>query len=578
MPFRGSMITRLGAGTLAGAAALVLGACDTPTTPAGGRAAMPAGPSMLINAACAGEGGQEHPFEYIATTQTWTRANSPHRVTGTIYVNGGRVVIAPGAVVCFDPGTGMVVQNGGRLHARGRDTAQIVLTAREPGWGWQGLQFIHYPAGMSYLTNVRMEHVGINAVAISTGDGHGVYADSAVIRQSGVAVRLYSPGSRLLRSRVDTTTNRLEPAVDLSNGARFEQTVVRGAAGTGVRVYGLDVLLRGGRIEGSGGTGLVVRYERLNAASTAVRVTGGRGYPVDMGVDALALLYPTPALQDSLAGNARDTLVISGGLLHRATLTVGPRLPLRLTSWVHVDSAGMLAAQPGARISFDAGGLVAQNGGRVYSRGSAASPVVLTADHPPAGWAGVSLYGGGAAATSYFTNTRIEHVGLYNVAVSANGTHRAIIDSAVIRYSGRGVSLFSPNSRLMRTRVDTTLNGNFPAVELGSNARIESTLIRAPAGTGLRVAQPTVVVASCEVRDGDGDGIVVEQLPMTLRNCNLVNNRGVGVRSQSWQAVTATGLWWGSTGGPNGPGGDGVAGTVTFTPWRTTPYVLPYVP
>ncbi|HST61968.1 MAG TPA: hypothetical protein VLK84_24925, partial [Longimicrobium sp.] len=190
---------------LAGAA--VLGACDAPTDPGG--AAVAGGPSLLVTPACAGTGGQVRPSQTIRTAQVWTRASGPHRVTGEIYVDaGGRLSIAPGAVVCFEPGAGLLARNGGRLYARGRDTAQVVLTARDAALGWNGIHVSGTPAAASYLTNVRIEHVAVGSVAVHATEQHPVYLDSAVIRQTGQAVRLHAPGSRIARSRVDTTTNR----------------------------------------------------------------------------------------------------------------------------------------------------------------------------------------------------------------------------------------------------------------------------------------------------------------------------------------------------------------------------------
>jgi hypothetical protein len=572
---RRTSLPGLAAAVLAGTA--LLAACEAPTA-SGGATAAAGAPSMLITPACAGTGGQTHAGD-VTTSQTWTRANSPHRVTGVIFVTGGaRLTIAPGAVVCFEPGTALYARYGGRLWARGLDTAQVVFTARDPARGWGGISLYDAPAGPSYLTNARVEYVYVDGYAITTGHQHAAYVDSAVIRQSGSAVYFGAAGSRLIRSRVDTTTNRANFAVYMSEGS-FEQTVVRGAAGTGVMVTGLDVTLAGGRIEGSGGVGLHVMADSVTRYSRAVRVVGGKAHAAELSLAALMRLYPTPALQDSLAGNARDEVVVGPGTL-RSSLTVGPRIGMRIHSRINVDSAGALVAQPGARMIFRAHtGIQATNGGRVWLRGSAASPVLLTADDPALGWSGIELRGM-VPTTSYVTNTRIEHVEIYtwSVAVGAHDNHRVIVDSSVIRQSGRAVQITSPNSRLMRTRVDTILDREFPAVELRANTRIESTRIRASAGPGLALGSSDVVVASCEIVDGDGDAIVMDGSVTTVRNCNLVNNAGVGIRNPYSATADAAGNWWGSTGGPLGTGGDGVDGAVVYTPWRTTPFVLPYVP
>jgi hypothetical protein len=499
-------------------------------------------------------------------------------VTGWIYVDfGGRIAVAPGAVVCFDPGTGIQAQNGGRVLARGRDTAQVVLTARDPAQGWSGLSFYGSPAVASYLTNVRIEHVNVNSTAVTSWDYHPVIIDSAVIRQTGRAVSLDAPTSRISRTRVDTTTNRALPAVELGGSVRFEMTTVRRAAGVGVEVSGPSVSLLGGRIEGSGGVGLRIwaYYSPAVIAAKPIRVVGGWGIPVELPVDALLKLYPSPATQDSVRGNGRDTIVLNGGTL-RGPVTIGPLVPVRVNQTLTVDSAGVFSAQPGASLVFSQyAGMHVQNLGRVSLRGTSASPVLLTADDPAWGWSGLQFHGP-SSTVSYLTNTRIEHVALYSAAVTAWNYHRVIVDSSVIRQSGRAVNLQSPNSRISRTRVDTTLNGSYPAVELGSNARIESTLIRAPAGPGLTLSGASVVVVSCEIREGDQEGIVM-WYPITIRRCNLVGNGGPGIDNQSGTNADVTANWWGSTGGPAGAGGDGAQGPLLTSPWRTTPYVLPYV-
>jgi hypothetical protein len=575
MQSRNTPLLRTAAGALLVAA---LAACDAPTHVQDRATA--GGPSLLITPACAGTGGTTHIGGTVTTAQTWTRAASPHRVTGQVYVTGaGRITIAPGAVVCFEPWADLTAQEGGRLSIRGRDTAQVVLTARDPIRGWGGIWLFGTPAGPSYVTNARVEHVGLESTAIYASDGHPVYVDSAVIRQSGQAVALYSLNSRLSRSRVDTTTNRWMPAVQLSANARFESMVVRGAAGNGVVVGGNGVLLSGGRIEGSGGLGLQVSSESpLSAYSKAVRVVGGRTYGVALGAAALARLYPTPALQDSVRGNAVDTLVIFGEPF-RGTVTLGPSMPVRaVNDPIVVDSAGVLTLLPGTRIVFDDDTRVEmRNGGRLSSRGTPASPVLLTASDPAYGWGGL-LFQGTRTSLNYVTNTRIEHVGRHSAAVTAYDGHRVIVDSSVIRMSGAGASLHSLNSRLSRTRVDTTTNSNLPAVELGSNARIESTRIQAAAGYGLYIASNTAVVASCDIRDGDTDAIAMEYAAVQVHNCNFVNNVGLGIRNTTTTSVSVTGNWWNSTGGPAGVGGAGMAGPLVASPWRTTPYVLPYLP
>jgi hypothetical protein len=123
--------------------------------------------------------------------------------------------------------------------------------------------------------------------------------------------------------------------------------------------------------------------------------------------------------------------------------------------------------------------------------------------------------------------------------------------------------------------VDTTTVSTLPAVHLGYNTMLESTLIRASAWYGLVVDRAAVL--SCDIHDSASHGI--SGLVGDVHNCNLVNNAGSGIRNNpSWYVANAEDNWWGDAAGPTGPAGDGVSGPVDYTPWRTTPYVLPYVP
>ena len=67
-----------------------------------------------------------------------------------------------------------------------------------------------------------------------------------------------------------------------------------------------------------------------------------------------------------------------------------------------------------------------------------------------------------------------------------------VVDSAVFRRNGRAISIFSAGSRLSRTRVDTTLSSAGPAVELGANTILESTLIRGSSKHGLLLRSSAV--------------------------------------------------------------------------------------
>ncbi|HEY0021002.1 MAG TPA: right-handed parallel beta-helix repeat-containing protein [Longimicrobium sp.] len=561
------------------AAAAALGACDrgTPLQPAA--ALPPDGPARLLHPLCTGGGGQTHAGGSITTAVTWPASGNPHRVTGTVTLStGGTLTVAAGAIVCFDAGTG-VQSYGGRLVAQGTAAAPIVLTARDPVYGWNGITLNSEPPSPSLLTNVRIEDVHLYSIAVSSYF-HPVVIDSAVIRQSGQAVLLQGRSSRLSRSRVDTTTDASGPAVLLGDSVRVEQTTIRGAAGTGLYVGGgAGVHLLGVRVEGSGDVGLQVPNPGAIASADPVRVVGSSSYGAWLHVAAMAKLYPGLADQDSLVGNGRDTLVVTGGALN-APVYARAILPWHVMETLQVGANGVLYGQPGALFVFHQGtGIRASGGGRVRLRGWRPAAVVLTADDPALGWTGIALEGT-PSAESWLTNVRVEHVQVDSTAVAAYAGHPVVIDSAVFRQNGQAVALRSQGSRLSRSRVDTTRTSQAPAVILASDAVMESTRVRASSGEGVSIRGAAVQVLSCEVLNSVEEGIIMGiGATVDVHNCNLVGNGMAGINNKDTATTaSATGNWWGDAGGPTAPSGDGVAGLVTYGPWLTAPYTLPYVP
>ncbi|HEX5872933.1 MAG TPA: hypothetical protein VFY65_21020, partial [Longimicrobium sp.] len=407
--------------------------------------AAPDRPSLALNPACAPWlGGQTHTDSILVNT-TWTPAGNPHRVDQLIHIEGTAwLKLDPGTLVCFGDGGGLRADNGGRVRVLGSAAAPVVLTAADLGDGWLGVHLAGTPAATSAVDHVRLEHTR-GAFAFATYGDHTASIDSSVFRQNEMGLYLWGYDSHMRRSQVDTVTTSTWPAVTVGRKISFRQNVIRGAAGVGLAVLGTDsVNLGNGRVEGSGGVGLQVATPASGLLGIAqVRVTGGATYPAEMEVSAFARIYWALSHADSLLGNARDTVVVTGGTLTE-TAHVSPSLPWRVTGQVTVQGAGILRAHPGATLAFNSSVLVtARNGGRVVARGTAAAPVRFTSA-ASAGWGGLELEGA-PTASSYLTNVLIENA-KDSFGVMSHWDHTVIIDSAVFRQNGSAAYLRGTNS------------------------------------------------------------------------------------------------------------------------------------
>jgi len=266
---------------------------------------------------CTSSGGTTHGGT-VSASETWTKAGSPHFVTANLTAQSAAVLtIDPGALVCLSSGVRMTFQTGGRLVARGAVAPNAIsFRATNAAQPWGGMTFSGAPGDSSYLVNVVIENTTggtySNLAAVRSQDAHFLVLDSTVVRGARRAgVELLAAGSRISRSLVENAgVDAASPGVVLGASTQFVQTTVRGSTGTGVTVTGSGVRLMGGLVEMSGGVGIDLGTLQLAAASP-LRVTGGASYPVHVTLGDLARLAPTAAAQDSLLGNARDTLVVT---------------------------------------------------------------------------------------------------------------------------------------------------------------------------------------------------------------------------------------------------------------------------
>ncbi|MBI4408555.1 MAG: right-handed parallel beta-helix repeat-containing protein, partial [Gemmatimonadetes bacterium] len=520
-------------------------------------------------------------------TQT-VASNFPWRVEGSFYVDTGAVLtVQPAASLAFASGIWMYLQSG-KISAIGKADSTIRFTAIDPANRWYGLYFYGTSSDTSRIAHAKLEYTWDGVYASGRNP---VSVENSVIRQSYYyGAYLQAPGSRISSSAVDTTVAAGYYAVLLGDSTIFQATTVRGAAGYGVYINGDSVRVLGGTIDGSGDYGLYVPGDYKAGTIQPVVIKGGKSYPARLPIRYVPLVAPTASDQDSLLGNAKDTLVVAGGSLTGATATARARLPWRIEASPEIDASATLAAEAGASLSFGSGiSLYVQNGGRLSLLGKGAdSAVVLRAISAASPWNGIHLYNT-PSDTSRLVRVRIEdaHYGVY----AQHATHFVRIDSAVIRQiTYTGVRLMAPSSVLRYSTVDTTDTSTWPAVRAEGSTSLYSVRVRGAAGVGVEVPAQSVSLSYCEVT-GSGGGTtstahgvhVTTSNPtgVTVNNCNLFGNGGNGIHNVSTTVtIDGTNNWWGSASGPTDTagGGDGVSANVNYTPVQSGLVTLPYVP
>jgi hypothetical protein len=512
----------------------------------------PEPPPPNFSGTCESEGGKS----WTGTVSgTWYQGHSPHRVADMLYVSG-ELLIEAGALVCLGPDAAISWRLGeaGKVVAAGTAEAPVVFTADRPGGTWGGFVF-------RTQQSVRTAEVDLTHVVIenaTTGIDLG-YSQSAQV-SDGVIRRITGPGVhaggiRLRNVVVDSVClgGRGCAAVLAGNYASvvLEDVWIRDSGGGGVEMGDRGTLtLANMRITGSAGTGLALYWLRSGEIGEVVHpihITGGRGQPASLHASVVPHLLPSLEAQERWTGNAEDVISVyhSGSL---GELVVGPRLAWALSSnGIYGPTVTHLTMLPGARFS----------GGRVDRFTAEGTPEHPIAIH------GTILYGSDAGPS------RIVHGRLRNVIIRSGEAH-ALEISDVLAENGY-VSLDAPGSRLERVLVRGVLDpwpDTFDPVPPPFPRGATPT-------EALRIAAADVVVEWCQVAHSPSDGIRVEVADgVRIRDCNIENNAGVGIRNVAAEPVDARDNWWGDPEGPEGAEGDGVHGGVTFEPYRTTPVAL----
>lgn len=497
-------------------------------------------------------------------SERWGPEGNPHAVVDTLRVTDV-LTIEPGVEVCVEPGTPIFTCRGGSaIVARGTAEAPIVFTAGDPAEPWGGIlggacsssDGGSLPAAVSVFSHVRIEHAAYGVLV-------GARIEHVHFRQIGCTA---ASTSHIAYSRVDTAGIKGCPAVLMGGAAsqggidRFEETTIVGSGGIGLKFvsYGLittsgavpgSVALLGGRIEGSRGTGLhfdhlAYKYGHVSEARP-LRITGGAGIPVRAPLGVVAQVWPTAADQDSLRGNAADSVVV---WFHKVTtpVVVGRGITMKVIfhfffPQTSIESEDGLRIEPGGELVLED---ILWVRGPLLAEGTPDDPVRISGSILALGCTGTSPDFDCDFPTR-LRNARLEDVHL----------------------SGLGRSMVLQDITARNSNVEVGEQAGFGAGSTLTNAVFEDAPYDA-----LEVASG-VLISGCAVRRSGSAGIVVREgsTGVTIHDCALEDNGGPGVRNLADDEVDARFNWWGDPAGPLGPAGDGVEGAVDFSEHRTAP-------
>jgi hypothetical protein len=145
---------------------------------------------------------------------------------------------------------------------------------------------------------------------------------------------------------------------------------------------------------------------------------------------------------------------------------------------------------------------------------------------------------------------------------------------------GSTIRLAAAGSRLsqvtMRGGVGYTggpsnLNAEAGLTITGSDITADRITVTGSVTFGIWISGYRVTLTHCEVRD-NAEGIRVRIAEdVRVSDCNIHLNSGPGLVNEGTAPVSAENNWWGDPAGPLGPMGDGLIGTIRYTPFRTGP-------
>jgi hypothetical protein len=516
-------------------------------------------------------------------TATWRAIDSPHLIADTVRIRG-RVTIEAGAVVCGLPGAAILVTGpAGVLTAAGTLERPVRMTAKNAGQRWAGirvgglfgepeggsasLQFTKLEFGnlmVGYRTHATIDNSRFQNASVWAGDNFAILE---------------------MRNSVVDSGNVL-----IASGT-LEDNVIRAGGLTVARPQSGSVTLGYNRIEDSPQTAFTVQTRGeippTVTVTKSLRITGSRGAPVSIPIDLFTSLWPTGAAQDSLLGNANDTLIVWYAPVVR-DVYVRRELPWKVICAgapcfeLQVDD---LTLEAGAHLRT---ALNLRVLGGVTATGTAQNPITVSSANPS-----TSATSAGLRVSAGATST-LAHVHLNNISLLADS--QRVVHLQRVR-SNASIEIRAGGSTIADAELDDvgphqSILFSGALVLGGAGIHAERIIVRrthGSAGTsfnpnavpiaGIALNASDIHIDDCDVNDNEHDGIrVMSGANVQIHGCNLERNGGSGVVNLASPVVDAQRNWWGDPAGPEGPAGDGISGNVDATDPLTSPRTALAVP
>ena len=422
----------------------------------------------------------------------------------------------------------LIVQSGGTLLIQGTEAAPVSIIKGGVEVQFGGVADLAYcDVGGGDSVYYGLE-ISSDNVIVSNCVFHNFYLDG---------INVYAPTSKSLHmnmSNVDVMNNtRNGIIIGTSSGASASVSLVGGTVSgygiNGITVGGnpssltlKDVIISGNGLKGTDGSNRNGLYATTNNVSLSLE-------NVQFNNNVNEAAYWTcngsiSAKNLSASGNARNALVLAGCGIStgREWDLADIGIPAIVTSWIDVNSGGILSITPGSKLGFTSEmNLQVQPNGALYALGTADKPIVFTRAYDTqsgsTAWYGLENYKG----TMILRHCEVSYA-----------NYRS-------DYGGRGVGIKLGGST------------DIPTNTIIQNCKIHHNEI------GIQkwdVIQPTTVVLYNEI----------------------YNNPTFGIAWASGDVINAFHNYWGDPSGPthsSNPGGigDPVSDNVNFNPFLTAP-------